>query len=180
MFRFGQIELCCLDGLCQYLLKKYEPPHASNGIHVFLSKNQVDICICRYTLWNICIYTKCIANQATCGAMGMKWGCKSTIEKCHVVKCEWLTLFPFQKGGDPFPKPVYTIWSSLHWNTLGYHWATQRILAGYTGTPLERLIWNSPTLECHRVRGFWCVYYGDEVFPLSAMIYYPWQLPLCV
>ena len=39
-----------------------------------------------------------------------------------------------------------------HWLTqctLGYHWATQRILAGYTGTPLEKLSWNSPTLECH-------------------------------
>ena len=25
----------------------------------------------------------------------------------------------------------------------------QRILAGYTGTPLEKLSWNSPTMECH-------------------------------
>ena len=33
--------------------------------------------------------------------------------------------------------------------TLGYHWATQRILAGYTGTPLEKLSLNSPALECH-------------------------------
>ena len=34
-----------------------------------------------------------------------------------------------------------------HWLiqcTLGYHWATQGILAGYTGTPLEKLSWNSP------------------------------------
>ena len=34
-----------------------------------------------------------------------------------------------------------------HWLTqctLGYHLATQRILAGYTGTPLEKLSWNSP------------------------------------
>ena len=39
-----------------------------------------------------------------------------------------------------------------HWLiqcTLGNHWATQRIFAGYTGTPLEKLSWNSPTLECH-------------------------------
>ena len=38
-----------------------------------------------------------------------------------------------------------------HWLTqctLWYHWAAQRILAGYTGTPLEKLSWNSPTLEC--------------------------------
>ena len=33
--------------------------------------------------------------------------------------------------------------------TLGYHWATQRILSGNTGIPLEKLCWNSPTLECH-------------------------------
>ena len=47
-----------------------------------------------------------------------------------------------------------TGWSSVHWNatgmplechwlihcTLGYHWATQRILAGYTATPLENLV----------------------------------------
>ena len=39
-----------------------------------------------------------------------------------------------------------------HWLTqctLGYHWATQLILARYTGTPLEKLSWNSPTLGCH-------------------------------
>ena len=49
--------------------------------------------------------------------------------------------------------PVYTGMSmECHWLTqctLGYHWATQRILPGYTGTPLEKLSWNSPTLECH-------------------------------
>ena len=48
-------------------------------------------------------------------------------------------------------------WASVHWQvectlechwltqcTLGYHWATQRIPAGYTGTPLEKLSWDSP------------------------------------
>ena len=44
--------------------------------------------------------------------------------------------------------PVYTgMPLECHWLTqctLGYHWATQRILAGYTGTPLEKLSWNSP------------------------------------
>ena len=39
--------------------------------------------------------------------------------------------------------PVYT------WMPLDCHWFTQRILAGYTGTPLEKLSWNSPTLERH-------------------------------
>ena len=49
--------------------------------------------------------------------------------------------------------PVYTgMPLECHWLTqctLGYHWAIQRILAGYTGTPLEKLSWNSRTLECH-------------------------------
>ena len=63
----------------------------------------------------------------------------------------------------PYPEQVYTGWSSVHWNatgmplechwlvqcTLGYHWVTQRILAGCTGTQLEKLSWYSPTLECH-------------------------------
>ena len=55
--------------------------------------------------------------------------------------------------GIPYPEPVYTgMPLGCHWLTqctLGYHWATQPILAGYTGTPLEKLSWNSPTLECH-------------------------------
>ena len=44
--------------------------------------------------------------------------------------------------------PVYTGMSlECHWLTqctLEYHWATQRILAGYTGTRLGKLSWNSP------------------------------------
>ena len=38
-----------------------------------------------------------------------------------------------------------------HWLTpvtLGYHWATKRIFAWYTGTPMEKLSWNCTTLEC--------------------------------
>ena len=51
-------------------------------------------------------------------------------------------------GRTSYPLP----WASVHWLvqctlechwltqcTLGYHWATQQILAGYTGTPLEKL-----------------------------------------
>ena len=39
----------------------------------------------------------------------------------------------------------YPGWSSVHWN------ATRMPLVDpvYTGTPLEKLSWNSPTLECH-------------------------------
>ena len=44
--------------------------------------------------------------------------------------------------------PVYTgMPRKCHWLTqctLGYHWAIPWILAGYTGTPLEKLSWNSP------------------------------------
>ena len=45
----------------------------------------------------------------------------------------------------PYPEPVYTGWSSVHWN------ATGMLLVDpvYTGIPLEKLSWNSPTLECH-------------------------------
>ena len=66
------------------------------------------------------------------------------------------STFCFQHSSLPLP------WASVHWLvqctmechwltqcTMGYHWATQRILAGCTGTPLEKLSWNSPTLECH-------------------------------
>ena len=48
--------------------------------------------------------------------------------------------------------PVYAgMPLECHWKTqctLEYHWVTQRILAGYTWTPLEKLSWNSPILEC--------------------------------
>ena len=62
-----------------------------------------------------------------------------------------------------------------HWLTqctLEYNWATQHILAGYTGTPLEKLSWNSPppstgmsleklswncpTLGCHWINSNFC------------------------
>ena len=59
----------------------------------------------------------------------------------------------FTRSQCTLASPVYTgMPLECHWLTqctLGYHWATQRILAGYTGTPLEKLSWNSPTLECH-------------------------------
>ena len=63
---------------------------------------------------------------------------------CTWHKCIWtLTLSQCTLAG-----PVYTgMPLECHWLTqctLGYHWATQRILAGYTGTPLEKLSWNSP------------------------------------
>ena len=75
--------------------------------------------------------------------------------------CQWtnhLLLF-FSQLGLPYPEPVYTGWSSVHWNATrmppvdpvytGIPLGDPRILAGCTGTPLEKLSWNSPTLECH-------------------------------
>ena len=47
--------------------------------------------------------------------------------------------------GTPYPEPVYTGWSSVHWNATGM----PLVDPVYTGTPLEKLSWNSPTLECH-------------------------------
>ena len=70
------------------------------------------------------------------------------LKYCWICKITTLTLNQCTLAG-----PVYTgIPLECHWLTqctLGYHWATQRILAGYTGTPLEKLNWNSFTLECH-------------------------------
>ena len=61
---------------------------------------------------------------------------------------------------DCLERPVYTgMPLEYHWLTQytpEYHWATQRILAGYTGTPLEKLSWNSPTLECHWRNSYFC------------------------
>ena len=46
-----------------------------------------------------------------------------------------------------------------HWLTqctLGYQWATQRILTGDTGTPLGKLSWNCPILECRWRNSDYC------------------------
>ena len=59
----------------------------------------------------------------------------------------------------PYPEPVYTGWSSVHWNNTGMPFVDPV----YTGIPLGhpantcrvhwnttgKLSWNSPTLECH-------------------------------
>ena len=45
----------------------------------------------------------------------------------------------------PYPEPVYTGWSSVHWNATGM----PLVDPVYTGIPLEKLSWNIPTLECH-------------------------------
>ena len=72
-----------------------------------------------------------------------------------LVSWNWLSLIhtPLTLSQCTLACPVYTgmplQWHWLTQCTMEYHWATERILAGYTGTPLEKLSWNSPTLECH-------------------------------
>ena len=54
----------------------------------------------------------------------------------------WSTAFCC---GFPYPEPVYTGWSSVHWNATGM----PLVDPVYTGISLEKLSWNSPKLECH-------------------------------
>ena len=65
----------------------------------------------------------------------------------------------YTKHDNPYPEPVYTGWSSVHWNATGMP-LVDPVYTGiplgrpantcrYTGTPLEKLSLNSPTLECH-------------------------------
>ena len=61
---------------------------------------------------------------------------------------DWIfrkSLRPGQDDKLPYPTPVYTGWSSVHWNATGM----PLVDPVYTGLPLEKLSWNSPTLECH-------------------------------
>ena len=54
----------------------------------------------------------------------------------------------------PYPEPVYTGWSSVHWNATGmpligpvytgYHWEIQQIFIGYTRTLLEKIVETDP------------------------------------
>ena len=62
----------------------------------------------------------------------------------------------------PYPEPVYTGWSSVHWNATGWlsvHWDTTGRPSEYFQGTLEhywkKLNWNSPTLECQFVMTRW-------------------------
>ena len=59
-------------------------------------------------------------------------------------KCVGRLEYKYEKD-PPYPEPVYTGWSRVHWNATGM----PLVDPVYTGTPLEKLSWNSPTLECH-------------------------------
>ena len=54
-------------------------------------------------------------------------------------------IFTLKHAKFPYPEPVYTGWSSVHWNATGM----PLVDPVYSGTPLEKLSLNSPTLECH-------------------------------
>ena len=63
----------------------------------------------------------------------------------------WFIIFRI-----PYPEPVYTGWSSVHWNATGWpssYWDTtgrpSEYLQGTLEHHWEKLSWNSPTLECH-------------------------------
>ena len=62
---------------------------------------------------------------------------------CYQQPSYWLWLNV--TWATPYPEPVYTGWSSVHWNATGM----PLVDPVYTGIPLEKLSWNSPTLECH-------------------------------
>ena len=116
--------------------------------------------------------------------------CEWSLWYCFFVNFYWVTRHPWpayllwvHTYRYPYPQPVYTGWSSVHWNatgwhsvhwdatgrpskylqgTLEHHWknsvesaphwkATGETLTifAYTGTPLEKLSWNCPTLWFH-------------------------------
>ena len=60
--------------------------------------------------------------------------------------CPFDNHVPLTSSQCTLDGPVYTgMPLECHWLTQctqGYHWATQRILAGYTGTPLEKNCWH--------------------------------------
>ena len=96
---------------------------------------------------------------------------ETTLPHDDVIKWKWkhsLTLSQCILAG-----PVCTgMPLECHWLTqctLGYHWATKRILAGYTGTPLEKLSWNHPTLGCHwRNSSFCCLHWHTTAGTVTA------------
>ena len=87
---------------------------------------------------------------STWKANALCWCC---LQMLHTVERNyWLSfLFCLSRFSHhiqwryPYPEPVYTGWSSVHWNATGM----PLVDPVYTGIPLEKLSWNRPTLECH-------------------------------
>ena len=105
---------------------------------------------------NNTIYTAYQRIMLNVGLIHYNWWCFSCT--FSVTRRHWSTFFrnSMQKLVDPsltlsqctLAGPMYTgMPLECHWLTqctLGHHWATQQILARYTGTPLEKLSWKSP------------------------------------
>ena len=122
--------------------------------HVFVvSLLRIHVCCAKFTLFLWSHRYVIVATGATgCLCIRVALNRHKYHREHASVQCQgWfytLTLSQCTLAG-----PVYIgMPLECHWLTqctLGYHWATQLILAGYTGTSLEKLSWNSPTLECH-------------------------------
>ena len=101
----------------------------------------------------ICLFSynsamNCICAQKSRNALSVGISSSTAANVQHQWQMETLTLNQCTLAG-----PMYTgVPLECHWLTqctLGYHWVAQPKLAGYTGTPLENLNWNSSTLGCH-------------------------------
>ena len=73
---------------------------------------------------------------------GQHKNCATRSYFCFMILRYYSYLSGFR---PPYPEPMYTGWSSVHWNATGM----PLVDPVYTGIPLEKLSWNSPTLECH-------------------------------
>ena len=104
--------------------------------------------------------------MATINGFGDLLLIQNSIRATHEIICKYVLLKPIasraavirfsilwnygwcrgKPGGlYPYPEPVYTGWSSVHWIATGM----PLVDPVYTGIPLEKLSWNSSTLECH-------------------------------
>ena len=131
------------------------PPHTHTHKPVKLQSSIVSL-FCKYSEFSHVILCMIIEffvfverNPAICRSFTINQtniNLKDFVSSSHFLYT--LTLSQCTLAG-----PVYTgMPLECHWLTqctLGHHWAIQRILAGYTGTPMEKISWNSPTLECH-------------------------------
>ena len=71
---------------------------------------------------------------------------------------------------SPYPEPVYTGWSSVHWNATGMPLVDpvytgtpleKKLKQPHTGMPLEKLSWIRPTLGCHwRNSNFYSIHWN--------------------
>ena len=142
-----------MSDLCkQHTAHSRKSPLSKSPISMHLSYRASQV----LSLWQKTQQTQVFSHrQRLCWACIRRYGIKfdpmgeTSHEEC-LLSMSLLTLILSQcalAGTVNTGMPLECHW--LTQCTLGYHWATQWILAGYTGTPLEKLSSNSPTLECH-------------------------------